>query len=337
MIDIATSMGISTRDVALVLAADPRVPREVRKRITEAMDVAGYRPLQAVQEALGRPLRLAVVFKMFRGDDPDANRFYMPIASAIAVSCFQQGAQVLEATVTVNDQYELLDIPSVLTDGSCDGAFLLGVQLDAREVERFRNLPTPCVLVDGYSAGGALDSVVADNVAGAASAVEHLVSAGHRAIAMLGTEPICYPSVQARRGGYAEAMEARGLRTYFIDANYVLTQAVAVMGVEYLQRNRDVTAVFGANDLVTLALMRMARDAGIHCPTDISLIGFDDIDLASLVMPALTTLAIDKALVGRAGFALLAHRLEVGRGDPVAAVVSPRLVERESVGPQHSR
>lgn len=83
--------------------------------------------------------------------------------------------------------------------------------------------------------------------------------------------------------------------------------------------------------------MQAARDAGYHLPADISLVGFDDIDLASLVMPSLTTLAIDKALMGRAGFALLAHRLEARVSEPIEAVVMPRLIERESVVPPRDR
>jgi|SRR5450830_1823729 DNA-binding LacI/PurR family transcriptional regulator len=66
-------------------------------------------------------------------------------------------------------------------------------------------------------------------------------------------------------------------------------------------------------------------------------LGFDDIDLASLVMPALTTVAVDKALMGRAGFALLAHRLEVPVTAPIKAMVMTRLIERESVAAPRSR
>ena len=89
--------------------------------------------------------------------------------------------------------------------------------------------------------------------------------------------------------------------------------------------------MLGANDWTTLASMRKAHDAGLRLPADISLVGFDDIDLAALVSPTLSTLAIDKALMGRAAVALMAHRLEVPGADPVGAVVTPTLVERQSV------
>jgi LacI family transcriptional regulator len=81
----------------------------------------------------------------------------------------------------------------------------------------------------------------------------------------------------------------------------------------------------------------MARDAGYEVPADLSLVGYDDIDLASLVIPALTTLAVDKTLMGRAGFGLMAHRLDVPDADRLTSVVVPRLIERESVAPPAGR
>jgi DNA-binding LacI/PurR family transcriptional regulator len=333
MADLAVSAGASSRDVALVLAGDTRVPADVHRRIADTIESTGYRPFQAVQAQLGRPLRLAIVFKTYGGDDPEANRFYTPIAAALELMCARHGTEIVRAMMAVDDHYELADIPDVMQDGRTDGAFVIGAQLSSKAVERVRATTCPVVLVDGYSEGNALDSVVTDNVAGARMAVEHLFGAGHREIALLGTEPVCYPSIQARRTGYIEALQARGLATHFIDASYVLTGTVAALGVDYIQRHPEVTALFGANDLITVAFIETARGAGLRIPADVSVVGFDDMDVASLAMPALTTLAIDKALMARAGFALLAHRLEALATDPLTAIVMPRLVERESVIP----
>ena len=335
--DVAALCGESSRDVALVLAGVPMVEPDVRRRVVDAIDQTGYRPLEAIQARLGRPLRLAIVFRSYRSDDPEANRFYTPVASAISIACVQQGASVRQATMNVSAQYELGRIPSELTDGSYDAAFILGSQLDAAAVEQIIEKACPVVLVDGYSEGNALDSVVADNVAGGKAAVEHLVAAGHREIALLGTEPVCYPSIQDRRTGYAQAIEGHGLRAHFIDASYIHTEAVAVLGVDYIQRHPAVTALFGAIDLITVSFMQLARDAGLRLPADLSLVGFDDIDLASLVMPGLTTLAIDRPIMSRAAFALLVHRLEVPTAAPITAVTVPRLVERESVAVPRAR
>jgi DNA-binding LacI/PurR family transcriptional regulator len=330
---IAAGADATSRDVALVLAGDSRVPADVRQRIIDQIHAASYRPLEALQAELGRPLRFALVFKTHHGDTPTGNRFYTPIASSIANSCVKHDTQIVETTMVVDEQYELLDVPRALTDGSCDGAFLLGAQLSAGAMERIRATGCPVVLVDGYSDGDAADSVVIDNVAGARTAVNHLIAAGHHNIALIGSEPVCYPSIQDRRTGYTDALAAHGLPVHYVDASYVLVEAVAVLSVDYIQRHPSVTAVFGVTDLVAVGFMQVARDQGFRLPHDISLVGFDDLDLASLVMPALTTMAVDRTWMGRAAFALLAHRLEVPDAEQLTALVVPRLIERESVVP----
>ena len=332
MPDIAAAAGVTSRDVGLMLAGDVRVPVAERQRIIDAIHAASYRPLEALQAERGRPLRFALVFKTHHGDTPTGNRFYTPIASSIAGSCVQHDAEVIETTMVVDEQYELLDIPAALKDGTCDGAFLLGAQLNAAAVQKVRREATcPVVLVDGYSEGDAMDSVVIDNVAGARTAVERLIAAGHTEIAILGTEPVCYPSIQERRTGYTEAIRSHGLTTHYVNASYVMVEAVGVLGVDYVQRHPTVTAVFGATDQITVSFMQVARDQGFRLPHDISLVGFDDLDVASLVMPALTTMAVDRAWLGRAAFALLARRQEVPDADQVTALITPRLIERDSV------
>jgi DNA-binding LacI/PurR family transcriptional regulator len=332
MPDIAAAADVTSRDVGLMLAGDARVPVEKRQRIIDAIHGASYRPLEAVQAELGRPLRLALVFKTHHGDTPTGNRFYTPIASAIAGSCVQHDTEVIETTMVVDELYELLEIPRALKDGSCDGAFLMGAQLNTAAVERIgREATCPVVLVDGYSEGDTLDSVVIDNVAGARTAVERLITAGHTGIAIIGSEPVCYPSIQERRTGYTEAIQSHGLATHYVDASYIVVEAVAVLAVDYVQKHPNVTAVFGVTDLSAVGFMQVARDQGFRLPHDISLVGFDDLDVASLVMPALTTMAVDRAWMGRAAFALLAHRLEVPDDDQITALVAPRLIERDSV------
>jgi len=106
MAEIAASTGASSRDVALVLAEDPRISPELRQRIVDVMDAVGYSSLEAVQTQLGRPLRVAIVFHIGLGDGLEANHFYSPVASAIALASAKAGAQVARgrcwSTTTAN-------------------------------------------------------------------------------------------------------------------------------------------------------------------------------------------------------------------------------------------
>ena len=333
MAEAAASVGTTSREVALVLAGDQRIQPDLRRRISDAIDSGGYRPLESVQADLGRPLRLAIVSKLYPGDVPGMNRFYTPVETAIAQSALDHGATITQVPMRVDDRFNLLEIPPELRDGSCDGAFIVGAQLTPIAVELLRTGACPIVLVDGYSEGDAVHSVVTDNAEGGRIAVEVLIAAGHRDIGMLGTEPISYPSMQARRTAYIDTVRAHGLRKHLIDTEYIFPDAAAIIGVSYVRAHPEVTALFAANDWIGVMFMQAARDAGYRVPGDLSIVGFDDIDLATLVMPALTTLAIDKALMGRAGLMLLAHRLEAPAAEPVNAVITPQLVERESVAP----
>ena len=159
MAEIAASAGASSRDVALVMAEDPRVSPELRQRILDVMDTAGYCALEAVQAQLGRPLQVAIVFHIGLGDGLEANHFYSPVASAIAFASADAGVEVVQGAMLVNDDRELLEIPSALRDGRCDAAFVLGAEFNAEAVEGLRVTGCPTILVDGYSEGDALDSV----------------------------------------------------------------------------------------------------------------------------------------------------------------------------------
>jgi LacI family transcriptional regulator len=328
---IAAEAGATPSEVALAMAGDERLDPDLHCRITDLANDLGYSAFAAPRAAVGRPLRIGLVFKTFRGDDPDANRFYAPMSSAIAIACAKSGVEVHHAMMNVDAQYKAIDIPAAVRNGSVDAAFIFGVYFDAQTVAAMRSGGCPIVMVDGYASDPAFDSVDTDNIAGARTMVERLIQAGHRHIALLGTEAECYPSVLDRRRGYLEAVRAHGLTPHLIDISYVLTHAGAVLGLDYVERHPEVTALFGANDLLTVSFMQLARDAGYRLPADLSVAGFDDIDLAGLVMPALTTMQIDRTQMARAAIALMAYRLEQPEGPVVSTLVTPRLVERESI------
>jgi DNA-binding LacI/PurR family transcriptional regulator len=124
--------------------------------------------------------------------------------------------------------------------------------------------------------------------------------------------------------------EIHNLTPRYIDTLYFPPEAAAEVGVKYLRAHPETTAVFCANDAVAIALLVMARQAGISVPEQLSVVGFDDIDLAGFVSPALTTMAVDKVGMGRIAVTLLAHRLDLGQTCVTQTLVRPTLVERET-------
>jgi DNA-binding LacI/PurR family transcriptional regulator len=277
-----------------------------------------------------KPMTIGLVIKAVHGDSPEANRFYAPVMAGIEESCRAHGLDLMLATMPVDQHYSPIEVPRIVTDRTCDGLVVVGAHLSKATAEILEAAP-PAVLVDAYAEDDPFDSVCADNVGGARAAVAHLIANQHRQIAILGTEPRAYPSILQRRRGYEAVMAESGLTPRYIDTPYWSPERAAAAGVEYLQDHPEITAVFCANDAVAVALVQTARQGGIEIPERVSVVGFDDIDLASFVSPSLTTMWVDKVGMGRIAITLLVHRLEMGKECVSHTFVRPQLVSRQSV------
>ncbi len=326
---VAASVGLSPAAVSLALRGKPGVSESTRSRVIEAARALGYHPLAGVSRQHQKPRTVGLVINAFE-DPPEANRFYAPVIAGIEESCRSHNMDLMLATMPVDQHFYPLEVPRIVTDRTCDGLIVAAAHLSSATAEILRGAP-PVVLVDAYSEDDLFDSVDTDNIGGARCAVEHLVAMGHREIAVLGTEPQAFPSILQRRRGYEQVIAEAGLIPHFIDTLYWKAEKAAAAGLEYLQANPGITAVFCANDAVAVALLQAARQAGIAIPDQVSVVGFDDIDLAAFVSPALTTMAVDKVGMGRIAVTLLSHRLDVDKECVTQTLIKPQLVERESV------
>ena len=327
--DIAATIGLSPAAVSLALRGKPGVSDTTRARVVEAARSLGYRPLPGGSRPRQKPLTVGVLIKAFRGETSEANRFYTPVLAGIEASCRTHHMDLMLATLPVDQEYYPTEVPRIVTDRTCDGLIVVGAHMSQAATEILRTAP-PAVLVDAYSEDDAFDSVETDNVGGARTAVEHLVARGHRNIAILATERLTFPSILQRRRGYEQALAEAGLTPYYIDTPYWQSESYGAIGADYLKSHPEVSAVFCANDAVAIALIRAAMQAGISVPDQLSVVGFDDIDLAGFVSPALTTMAVDKVGMGRMAVTLLAYRLELGKEYVTRAFIRPVLLERET-------
>jgi LacI family transcriptional regulator len=330
--DVAAEVGLSPAAVSLALRGKIGVSEVTRARVLEAAQTMGYRPVTGMARQHQKPMTIGLVIKAVHGDSPEANRFYAPVMAGIEESCRLHRMDLMLATMPVDQHYYPIEVPRIVTNRTCDGLIVVGAHLSRATAEILRSAP-PAVLVDAYSEDDSFDSVATDNVGGARTAVEHLVSRGHVNIAILATEPTAFPSMLQRRRGYEQVVAEAGLAPRYIDCPYWPPEEAAFAGIEYLQKNPATTAIFCANDAVAVALLQAARQAGIAVPGRLSIVGFDDIDLAGFVSPGLTTMAVDKVGMGRIAVTLLSHRLEVGQDSVTQTLVRPTLVLRESTSP----
>lgn len=216
-----------------------------------------------------------------------------------------------------------------------DGVLLCPAKGTTSEtIERLRCWRLPFVLVTRYLFDIDADYVGADNVLGAELAVEHLLTHGHRRIALVGG-PADSSARQERWRGYCNMLERDGVS---VDGTLSTTSPVTRDGghqaiLDLLKRSDPPTAALCYNDIVALGVMLGLQAAGLMPGRNLAVVGFDDIEEAALWRPALTTVSISPRQIGIKAARLLLERIADPDGPPCQVILPPRLVVRESSGP----
>jgi len=332
MEDIARKSGVSLTTVSLVLRDKPGINEETRRRVLDVARELGYRRRSQSEAPTGQQIQqLGVITKTYVGEPPGANPFYGPVVAGIEAACRKQQINLLYATVAVDADNYPEDQPRMLMEAQLDGIILVGAFVDHTIDQLLQRRGLPTVLVDAYGHGHNYDAVVSDNFHGAYEAVSSLIQRGHQRIGLVGTMPDGYPSLTERRKGYIQALDDHQLlNRYFADCHMDHEEVQVTVG-ELLQRHPEVTALFCANDSIAIDALTAARSVGRRLPEQLSLIGFDDIDVSAHVTPALTTMRVDKVSMGRLAVQALCYRVEFPEACSVTTVLRPTLVERQSV------
>ena len=330
--DVAVASGLSASAVSLALRGKSGVSEETRARIAHIAQELGYQKAAPSSRRSRTARTVGLVIRSIQGDTPQENVFYGPVMVGIAEGCRAHHLRLMLGTMVMGDNYCPVEFPPIVTDRSCNGLIVVGGVISAAN-EAVLRASHPTVLVDAYADSNTFDSVVIDNVRGAQTAVEHLISLGHREIAILGTAPDAFPSIVDRRRGYERAIAGAGLPGHYIDVAYSPPEEVAAASMAYLRAHPEVTAVFCAYDAVAMILLQAASENGIPVPGRLSVVGFDDIDVAGHLSPPLTTMAVDKVGMGRLAVTLVAHRMEFPKGSVTETLFHTTLVQRGSSGP----
>ena len=332
---IAEEVGVSLSTVSLALRGKSSIPAQTRQRVLDKARELGYVRRPPARVAAPAWLKnVGLVIKTLPAN-PQDNPFYSVVQSGVEAACRARRLNLLYASLPVDDDSRITDVPSLFFDGGLDGLLVVGIQVTELNAGTFERLGVPTVLVDAYADSQAYDAVVSANVAGAREAVSYLIERGHRRVAIVGSHPGAFPSIAERRAGYEQALDERGIdERYYIDCSLV-GDAAYTATYEFLGEGHPVSAIFGVNDECAIRAMRAARALGLDVPRDLSVVGFDDDLLAPHVEPPLTTMRVDKLAMGRLAVDLLANRVEHPEAAIVEAALRPRLIERGSVAAPH--
>jgi DNA-binding LacI/PurR family transcriptional regulator len=176
-------------------------------------------------------------------------------------------------------------------------------------------------------------SVDVDNVAGARLATEHLLELGHRTIGCITNAPLAYTAARERLDGYRAALRAASIDPddrLVVEGEFDASSGRQAMTA--LLGSAPVTAVFVASDVVALGAYSALHDAGLRCPDDVSIVGFDDIPLAGFFDPPLTTIRVPAHDLGLAAGSALLDRI-AGRPVPARTLLPTQLIVRSSTAP----
>jgi DNA-binding LacI/PurR family transcriptional regulator len=218
----------------------------------------------------------------------------------------------------------------MINDQHVDGLLMIGTYIEELVGGLKRKLNKPIVLIDGYAPNLSFDSVLIDNIGGAMQAVNHLIDLGHRHIGLIGSNPASSPDILERRQGYVQALHMRGISETYIEDGPMRRNDGYLAAQRLLKRAPQVSALFVTNDDTAIGAVHAAQDMGLRIPRDLSVVGFDDIDLAREVNPALTTILVHKAWLGRLGVQRLVERAQNLNQPQISITVSTQLIERES-------
>jgi LacI family transcriptional regulator len=334
--EVAARCGVSVATVSRVLNGYSDVSSETRQRVLAAARKLDYTPNAAARTLVKRRSQLIGVI-LFTGDShPDLQHpFFLEVLVGLKHSLGADGYDVL---LFAHEQPGSGGGPHAYARRArhhgVDGVVVLAVD-DAEEPELQKLIAsgTPVVAVDLALAGERASYVASDNIGGARLAVRHLHGLGHSRIATIAGLAHTKPAAD-RLLGYRAELQELGLTHrpgYEAAGDFYMESGEAAMR-RLLALPEPPTAVFAASDLMAVGAIRAIEDAGLRCPDDVAVIGFDDVQLAELVSPALTTIRQEKRALGAAAARSLVSLIDDAETAPHVSVLPVELVVRESCG-----
>jgi DNA-binding LacI/PurR family transcriptional regulator len=326
MSDVGRLAGVSHQTVSRVINGSPHVRPETRERVLAAMRELGYRP-NPVARALvtGRSNTLGVV--------SFDTTLYGPASTLFGIerAAHEAGYFIIVASMKALDRRSVIDAVERLRRHGVDGILVISPLQDAADALRYAPTDIPLVAAEA-GPDDAVPVVTVDQLAGAAIATHHLLELGHERIWHIAGPPEFLES-QLRVRGWLETVEAAGADP----PELLVGDWSARSGYEIgrrLSRERSLTAIFVANDQMALGVMRALQEAGREIPSEVSVVGFDDIPEAPYFMPPLTTVRQDFDEMGSRSLHLLLQMIAAGERLPSAPPVEAKLVVRASTAPR---
>ena len=323
--DVAALAGTSLKTVSRVVNDEPGVSDELSRRVRSAIDRLGYRhnlTASNLRRSGGKTRSVGMLVSNV------ANPLDAAVHHTIEEMASRRGVAVLASSLDEDPARER-QLVEAFAERRVDGLIMMPASHDHSYLVEERKMGMAIVFVDRPPAFFDADAVLVDNRFGTSSGVRHLLRHGHRHVAFLGDRRSIVTAAE-RFGGYVDALETEGLvvdpqlvRQDILDSEH----ARAAM-LDLLSLDDPPTAIFAAQNLVTIGVVRALRSAGKH--HDIALVGFDDVPMSDLLDPAITVLAQDPTAIGRQAATTLFARLDGDAAPTQTYIVPTTMITRGS-------
>ncbi|MBU3188034.1 LacI family transcriptional regulator [Clostridium bowmanii] len=323
--DVAKQAGVSISTVSRAFNNYADISEATRKNILEIADKLEYRPNIIAKSLSGtKNYRLALLVEDYNESDYIVYEMFMAFKSVVS----KHGYETVILSTT-SDMQKGQKLEKLFKEKQLDGALILGLKMTDDYFRQLESISYPCVLHDVFIKNPKVGCVGVDNIKGSSLAVEHLLERGHTKIGFINGHKEALVSYE-RLDGYYLALSRRGIK---IEDDFIVNGGFSYEGgktavMELIKNHKDITAIYCASDLMALGAIEGLKNMGYDIPKDISIVGFDDINLCNFVTPKLTTIRQDREKIGKAAANLILSIISeqyLGR-----VIIEPELIERES-------
>lgn len=339
--DVAKKANVSPSTVSRVINDTGQISSTTKEKVQKAIDELGYKlPKKKIENKISRTEKVAIVFYDRFGEDNLTNApFYNEVMKGVEYSLKRNDYQLVFNTLSGNLKKDSELIEGLITDPQLSGIILAGYDIEKEVVLQIKQSDTPVVLVDNDFWDEKIDCIVNDNVDGAYHMTKYLLGLGHERIALL-SGPLGHLSLKERYSGYRMALKDKNVKinedlSVFCEKS-LLTIDDGFNAINDLLDKLDdknyPTAIFAINDELAIGALKAVHNRGLSVPEDISVAGFDDIEMAKYTMPPLTTVKIYKREMGRLTGNRLIELIKEENTKPVKSIVSGKIIIRESTG-----
>ncbi len=328
--DVAQRAGVSPATVSYVLNGKRTISESTRQRVMDAVRELDYVPdLNARGLSMRDSKLIGVVVPQTEPGDRlmFQNSFYSEVLGSIEYYARQEGYHILISATDANESYLTL-----AKQRNLDGIIVIGMY-PSDFYRQMKKTQIPIVLVDSYCNDYYYHNVRIDDAYGSYLATQYLLRCGHRSIAFF-VGQMCENGVMKKRlVGYQRALEEFSVdyREEYVFEGQIDYENGVLLSRKLLDSGLPVTAVVAAADILAIGAMKGFYEAGVKIPEDISIIGFDDLEISQYLTPGLTTVRQQISLKGQKAVELLLRHIAEPNLTKQEVILPLQLIERGSV------